>query len=122
MEWGNLILSILSALIVVIPLVNKLVETVQKYVKEKNWSVLMELLLDYMAEAESLYNSGAERKEYVLAMVEASAVFANCEVDIEVISKMIDTICAASKKINVGKTTEPAAETVSDEGQVERDA
>ena len=112
MEWMNFVLSILSGLIVAIPLVVKLVETVQKYVKEKNWSPLMDLVLDYMSEAEELFENGAERKEYVLAMVEASAAFANCNVDIEVIGKMIDEICAASKKINAAKPAESAETTV----------
>lgn len=108
MDWMNFILSVLSGLIVAIPLVVKLVETVQKYVKEKNWSPLMDLVLDYMAEAEELFDNGAARKEYVLAMVEASAAFANCNVDIEVIGKMIDEICAASKKINTNKPADDA--------------
>ena len=101
MEWLNLILAILSSLIVILPLVCKLIETVQKYVKEKNWSILMQLLLDYMAKAEQMYESGAERKEYVMSAIITSAEFSNFNVDADVVSKMIDDICAASKKINI---------------------
>ena len=52
----NNILSILSGLIVVIPLVVELVKYVQKSIKEKNWAQILSLILKYMQEAENNIN------------------------------------------------------------------
>ena len=73
MEWINYAVSILSGLAIAIPLVIKLVEYVQKSVKEKNWNKLLDLIMRLMSEAETKFETGADKKEWVLAMVKASA-------------------------------------------------
>lgn len=98
--WVNIIVSILSGLAVCIPLVIKLVEYVRKAIQEKNWSNVMQIVLKLMTEAEKNYQTGAERKQYVMSSVEAIKDTLNCEVDMNAISNLIDSICQASKIIN----------------------
>lgn len=44
--------------------------------------------------------SGAEKKQYVLAMIKASANEVNYDIDMEAVSKLIDDLCSMSKKVN----------------------
>ena len=101
--WTNIILPILSGLVAAIPLVIKLVEISQKFIKEKNWTMVMQIVLKLMAEAEDNYGTGAERKEYVLDSIRALQGTLNYEVDLDAISAMIDSIAKASKQININK-------------------
>lgn len=105
-DWVNLIVSILSGIAVCIPLVVKLVQYIKTAVKEKNWSSLMQLVLKLMTDAEKLYSTGAERKEYVMTTIKAMESTLNYDVDENVISEMIDSIVAASKTINAEVKTE----------------
>lgn len=100
MEWMNYVVSILSGLAIAIPLVIKLVEYVKKAIQEKNWNKLLDLVMSLMAEAEKKFDDGATRKEWVLAMVKASADSINYEVDIESVGELIDSLCAMSKVVN----------------------
>ena len=101
MEWFELVLSILSGLAVAIPLVIKLVEYVKKAVKEKNWKIVLDIVMKYMALAEEMFETGAERKEWVLTMVKEASTMVNYDIDMTVISGLVDNLCAMSKKINV---------------------
>ena len=100
MEWINYALSILSGLAVIIPLVIKLVEYVQKAVKEKNWTDLMELVMELMKTEEGKFETGEERKEFVIMALKASADTINYDIDLDVVSRMIDDLCAMSKSVN----------------------
>lgn len=100
MEWINYAVSVLSGLAVAIPLVVKLVEYVKKAVKEKNWNQLLKLVMDLMAEAEKKFETGAEKKEYVLALVKASADSINYDIDTNAIGELIDSLCNMSKAVN----------------------
>lgn len=100
MEWVKLALAIISGLATAIPLVIKLIEYVQKATKEKNWNKMLELVIDLMEDAETKFAEGADRKEWVLAMVKASADTINYDVDIEAVSAMIDSLCDMSKVVN----------------------
>lgn len=99
-NWVNIIVSILSGLAVCIPLVIKLVEYIRKAIQEKNWSNIMQIVLNLMTEAEKNYATGAERKQYVMSSIESIKSTLNCDVDMNTISDMIDSICKASKIIN----------------------
>ena len=99
-EWLQLIVSVLAGLATAIPLAIKLVEYVQKAVKEKNWGKILEMVMKYMATAEEKFDNGADRKEWVLAMVKASADTVDYDIDMEVISKLIDDLCKMSKTVN----------------------
>lgn len=100
MEWVEFALSILVGLTTAIPLVIKLIEYVQKAVKEKNWNALLDMVMDYMEIAEEKFETGAERKEWVLSMVEASAATVNYDIDLAVIDKLIDNLCSMTKVVN----------------------
>ena len=101
--WIQIAISILSGIAVAIPLIIKLVNVVKDSVKEKNWNLLMKMTMDYMTEAEKNIASGAERKQWVMSMVIASAANINYTMtddDVKKIEDLIDAICDASKIIN----------------------
>lgn len=100
MKWVELALAVISGLAAAIPLVIKLVEYVQKATKEKNWNKMLDLVIDLMEEAEIKFAEGADRKEWVLAMVKASADSINYDIDIGAIGKLIDELCNMSKVVN----------------------
>ncbi len=99
-NWINLIIAILSGLVTAIPLVVQLVKYVKAAIQEKNWSKVMQLVLNLMTEAERNYATGAERKQYVISSIESIKDTLNYQVDMDQISAMIDAIVAASKTIN----------------------
>ena len=101
--WIQIAISILSGIAVAIPLIIKLVNVVKDSVKEKNWNLLMKMTMDSMTEAEKNIASGAERKEWVMSMVIASAANINYPMtddDVKKIEDLIDAICDASKILN----------------------
>ena len=99
-DWVELIVAVLAGLATAIPLIVKLVQYIQKAAKEKNWTSLMQLVLQLMTEAEKNYSTGAERKEYVMDTIKSMEDTLNYEIDENVIGEMIDSIVAASKTIN----------------------
>ncbi len=103
-DWISVITSILSGLLVCIPLAAKLVKYVQKAIQERNWAALLDLLIDLMEEAELKFEDGATRKEWVMAMVQTSSEYLNYPVDTQALSTMIDTLCDMSKVLNTTTT------------------
>lgn len=99
-QFMELIITVLSGLTVCIPLVVKLVEYVQKATKEKNWNNLLELVIELMETAETQFDNGADRKTWVLETVKTSAEFINYDIDINVVSKLIDSLCDMTKVVN----------------------
>ena len=53
-----------------------------------------------MKEAEPLFSSGQERKNYVMIAIKASADSINYQIDMDVVSDLIDNLCAMSKVVN----------------------
>ena len=100
MDWMQLVVSILAGLATAIPLAIKLVEYVQKAVREKNWGEMLKMVMKYMETAEEKFDNGADRKEWVLAMVKASSETVNYDIDMSVISKLIVDLCDMSKSVN----------------------
>lgn len=100
MEWHEILVSILSGLAVTIPLVVKLVEYVEKAIREKNWNDLLELVTNLMVEAEGKFDSGSDRKEWVLTCVKASADTIDYDIDIDAVGELIDSLCSMSKVVN----------------------
>lgn len=104
MDWFNVIINILSGLCVCIPLVYKLVITVISYVKEKNWNQIIVMTTEYMATAETMFKTGAEKKSWVIEMLKTSSKVSNFDLTEEnllKISELIDDMCELSKKINI---------------------
>ena len=99
--WIQAIISILSGVAILVPLIVKLVQYVQANAKEKNWSSLMVLVMNLMAQAEQMFDKGADKKEWVINELKAVANTLNYEIDWNVVSEMIDKICDVSKEINV---------------------
>ena len=106
MKWYEALVSILSGLAVAIPLVVQLVKYVEKAVKEKNWGSLIELVTNLMAEAETKFTTGSEKKDWVLMCVKASADTINYDIDLDIVGELIDNLCSFSKQVNAPKSEE----------------
>ena len=98
--WTTIILPIISGLAAAIPLVIKLIDLAQKSTKEKNWGAVVQLVLKLMAEAEQNYSNGADRKAYVLSTIKAMESTLQYDIDEKAIGELIDSVVAATKKIN----------------------
>lgn len=102
-EWVELIVAVLSGLAAAIPLAIQLVKYVKQAVKERNWSVVLKKVIKLMETAETKFDDGAERKEWVIAMLKASADGINYDIDYDAIAEMIDRLCDMSKIVNSAK-------------------
>ena len=100
MELLQTLLTILTGIATAIPLALKLVEYVRKATREKNWNTLLDLVMSLMKQAEEIFDSGADRKTWVLAMVKSSAATLNYDVDLNAVGTMIDSLCSMTKKVN----------------------
>lgn len=103
MDWMEIlkhIAAIASGLAAAIPLVIQLIKYVKQAVKERNWGVVLSKVMSLMETAETKFAEGAERKEWVLAMLKASADSINYDIDYDAIGEMIDSLCDMSKIIN----------------------
>ena len=96
----NIIVSILTGIATAIPLIMQLVKYVKQAEQEKNWNQLVTMVMNLMEEAEKKFTTGAERKEWCLAMVKASADTINYPIDLEAIGSLIDSLCDMSKVVN----------------------
>jgi len=99
----SLIVSIFSALAVIIPLGIKLYKTVRELVEQKNWPRLVTAVAEYMEQAEQLFEEGADRKAWVMTMIQATADQLNytlTSADIRNLEDLIDRLCNMSKIVN----------------------
>lgn len=96
----ELAVQVVPSLVVIITLIFKLVEYVQKSVKEKNWNNLLKLVLSLMQEAEKNFTDGASKKKWVIDMVKASADSINYTINTDELSKLIDNLCDMTKVVN----------------------
>ena len=101
MDILNLVIEILAGLAIVIPLVIELVKYVKRSVSEKNWVNLIHLVMNLMAVAEEKFDNGADRKQWVIAMAQASANTVNYPISEQELSKLIDNLVELTKKVNV---------------------
>lgn len=99
-NWITLIVAILSGIATAIPLIVQLVKYVQAAIKEKNWSAVLTIVMDLMKQAEEKFDNGADRKEWVLSMIESMSGSINYNIDIKQIGNMIDALCSMSKIVN----------------------
>ena len=104
-EWVRIVVSILSGLAVCIPLAVKLVQVVRQAIREKNWTILMKLVMDLMEEAEKKYEVGADKKDWVMGMLAASEDTINFDIDYAAVSAMIDALCDMSRVVNGPKAS-----------------
>lgn len=99
-EWLQLIVQVLSGIAVCIPLVIKLCNLVKECQHAKAWKPLLDMMMRLMQEAEAKFEDGATRKEYVMAMIQTSAEYVSCPIDLSVLSNMIDAFCDFTKVVN----------------------
>lgn len=92
--------TILAGIATAIPLLCALINYIQKAIKEKNWNRLLALILNLMEEAETKFDNGADRKQWVLLSIKSMSDTINYNVDIDEVSKLIDELCAMSKVVN----------------------
>ena len=109
MEWAKLIISNLTGIAAIIALVISLVKYVKQAIKEKNWPQVVKMVSDYMEQAEDMFDSGADRKQWVMAMVQVSADSVKYNINMTEIGQLIDDLCAMSKVMN-GEKKEDGAE------------
>lgn len=70
----------------------------------------MGLLIELMEQAETMFDEGATRKEWVMAMAQTSAEYIAYPLDTAALSNLIDELVAMTKNINTPEvaTNEPA--------------
>lgn len=98
--WIEIIISVLTGLTATIPLVIKLVDTIKKAHKEKNWKAVVQITLSLMKEAEQNYTNGADKKQYVMSSIKAMEKSLQYDIDEDAIGELIDAVTDATKKIN----------------------
>lgn len=114
-NWIELIIKTLPGLAASIVLVFKLIQYIQKYTREKNWPEMLDFLMNLMKTAEDKFENGADRKQWVMAMMKAAADQLNYDLNMDVISEMIDSMCDMANVVNVepgNKQTEPVDDSV----------
>lgn len=110
MEWAKLILSNLTGIAAIIALMISMAQYVRQIIKDKNWPEVVRMVSGYMEQAEDMFDNGASRKEWVIAMVKASPEAVKFGVNMTDIDKMIDDLCKMSKVVNAPEDTEKAGE------------
>lgn len=71
-----------------------------KFAIMANSAKVVDLVVNLMQEAETKLTEGADKKQWVLAMVKASADTIDYEVDLEQIGDLIDSLCDMSRVVN----------------------
>lgn len=102
----NLLWVVICALVVCIPLVIKLVKVTKQSVENKNWDKIIAVLIDLMQQAEQLIKTGADKKQYVLTMLENLSEqidYPLTDSDWKKISDLIDALVDMSDHINVSE-------------------
>ena len=114
-NYIDLIIAVLAGLAACTPLAVKLIEYVKKAVRGENWPDLLTMVLKLMEQAETQFKNGADKKAWCIGMIEASAHTVNFQIDMQVVSTMIDKLCDMSKIVNAPvECVAEATEEVSD--------
>lgn len=92
---------ILVGLAVLIPMVIALIKYVTKAAEDKNWNIIVKMVLDLMVQAEKDYSTGAEKKEFVMNQLRIAAKTVDFEIDWDKVSDLIDALCEMAKEVNV---------------------
>ena len=106
MTWedvGQFICIILAGAATAVPLVLQLVQYVKKAVEEKNWGRLLDLVMGLMEKAEDVFETGAQRKAYVMTAVKNLGDTVGYQMEDDELSELIDSLCSMSKIVNMAK-------------------
>lgn len=112
MNYVQLIVLICAALVILIPLSVKLYNRTQELIREKNWPQLVAALSEYMAQAERLFEDGADKKAWVLTMIETTANqldYRLTDEDLSNLADLIDILCDMTKVVNAYEPKEEEA-------------
>ena len=93
--------AILVGLAAIIPLITALVKYVTRVAEDKNWNIIVKMVLDLMVQAEHDYSSGIERKEFVMNQMKVLAATVDFKVDWDKVSDLIDALCEMAHEVNV---------------------
>lgn len=92
---------ILVGLAVLIPMIIALIKYVTKAAEDKNWNIIVKMVLDLMVQAEQDYSTGAEKKEFVMNQLKVMAETVDFEIDWDKVSDLIDALCDMAHEVNV---------------------
>lgn len=107
MKSVELIVEILVGLSVLIPMLVELIKYIKISVKQKNWTNLIQLVLRLVETAEHQYETGAEKKQWVMSMVKSASDSINFDVDDNTLSDLIDKIVETTKTVNINEEESP---------------
>ena len=93
--------AILTGIAVLIPLMIALIKYVQKAAEDKNWNIIVKMILDLMVQAEHDYATGAERKEFVMNQLKMLANTVDFGIEWDKVSDLIDALCEMAHEVNV---------------------
>ena len=97
----TIVFNVILAIGIATPLVIALVKYVKQSIQEKNWNNLVKLVLELISTAEEKFETGAERKEWVISMVRTVENQINFDIDEETLSNLIDDLVNLTKKVNI---------------------
>ena len=100
-DWITLIVSIASSIVIMLPLVVSLVKHVKLLAKEKNWAGFLVLLNTYIIRAEENFETGADKEEWVVSMIMASADIIQFDIDEAALREIIRNIIEVTNNVNV---------------------
>lgn len=92
---------ILVGIAVLTPLVIALIKYVKKAADDKNWNIIVKMVLDLMVQAEQDYSTGAERKAFVINQLKIVSKTVDFEIDWNKVSDLIDALCEMAHEVNV---------------------
>lgn len=96
-----IVVNVILAVGIATPLVIALVKYVRQSIQEKNWNNLVKLVLELISTAEEKFETGAERKEWVISMVRVAENQINFDIDEEMLGNLIDDLVDLTKKVNI---------------------
>ena len=99
-EYIDLIIAICGAISVIVPLAIKYYNAIKALIKEKNYVKILDIMRGAATEAEKLYESGAERREYVLNIIKVSCDNLKVDYDEKRFDEELTKLIDATKEIN----------------------
>lgn len=121
-DWITLIVSIASSIVIMLPLVVSLVKHVKLLAKEKNWASFLRLLNTYIVKAEENFENGADKEEWVVSMIMASANVIHFDIDENELREIIRHIIYVTNNVNVSNIIQEQPEQIeeaTDEVEIE---
>lgn len=97
----RLISEVLVLLAALIPMIVAVVKFAKKAIREKNWSKLLDLAMSLIAQAETEFAEGADKKSFVMQMLKASLEEIDYEISDEDLSDLVDKVVELTKKVNI---------------------